>query len=104
MAILPATTRWRRGGDTSAGGTRCIGRSAACPPLRTSSFQSPRHQERFESLDSRRQLVLLNGPGRIHVFRTNLGAFSHESACPNALVLGEDVHALVCALVTRVHV
>src|SRR5213080_1696850 len=64
----------------------------------------PGHQERFEPLYSRRQLVLLDGAGRVHVLGTNLGALSHERASPDSLMLGQHVHALMRALVTRVHV
>ena len=35
---------------------------------------------------------------------TNLGALSHERASPDSLMLGQHVHALMRALVTRVHV
>src|SRR5213080_5514121 len=59
----------------------------------------PGHQERFEPLDSRRQLVLLNGAGRIHVLGTNLGALSHERASPDSLMLGQHEGIWGCTFV-----
>src|SRR6266567_3506001 len=99
MAIVPATTRWRHGSGTSVGGTRCTSRSVA-----SRSFSASWQQERFEPLDGCGQLVLLYRAGWVHVLGTNLGALAHEGTSPNALMLGKDVHALMRALVTRIHV
>src|SRR5207237_8848775 len=43
-------------------------------------------------------------PRGCHVLATNLGALSHDRATPDCLMLGQHVHALMRALVTRVHV
>src|SRR2546425_124361 len=99
MANAPATTKWRHACDTSADGTRCIWRRAWCRSFRTAG-----HQERFEPLDGGCQFVLLDCAGGVHVLGTNLGALSHERASPDSLMLGQHVHALMRALVTRVHV
>src|SRR5256885_2063805 len=99
MANAPATTKWRHACDTSADGTRCIWRRAWCRSFRTAG-----HQERFEPLDGGCQFVLLDCAGGVHVLGTNLGALSHERASPDSLMLGQHVHAIMRALVTRVHV
>src|SRR5260370_23952333 len=99
MAIVPATTRWRHGSGTSVGGTRCTSRAAA-----SRSFSASWQQERFEPLDGCGQFVLLYRAGWVHVLGTNLGALAHKGTPPNPLMLGQHVHALGCALVTRIHV
>jgi len=50
------------------------------------------------------QLVTLNGTGGIDILRTDLGAFSHEGATPNAFVFGKDLESFARAFVTRVEV
>src|SRR5947209_4700579 len=99
MANAPATTKWRHACDTSADGTRCIWRRAWCRSFRTAG-----HQEGFEPLDGGCQFVLLDCPGGVHVRCTTLGSLSRARASPDSLLLGQHVHALKRALVTRVHV
>jgi hypothetical protein len=69
-----------------------------------SLLPSPRHQEGLYPFLGGRQLVLLNGPGRIHMLGADARAISDKSATPNSIMLREDVETLVRHLITGIHV
>src|SRR5262245_33546975 len=94
---------WTSGADTSSAGTpwrpacRRAERGAA-------SLLAPPEEEGLEPFQRRLQLVALDGPGRIDVLGTDLGAFTHEGAAPDPVVPGEDLQPLPRPLVARVEV
>src|SRR6266542_2270184 len=87
---------WTPAGGTSADGTRWG------PSVRSS--RAPWHQEGLQRIQRSAQLVTLHGTGGIDILRTDLSAFSHEGATPNAFVLGKDLESFARAFVARVEV
>src|SRR5262249_55950900 len=95
-----ATSRWTSAAGTSAGGTRCrwAGRSGS------GSSRPPRHEEGLEPVHRGLELVALDGAGRVDVLGTGPRALADKGAAPDALVLGQDLPALLRPLVARVEV
>src|SRR5262249_27995454 len=91
-----ATSKWRPACDTSGDGTQCT--------RAVRSSRPPRQEKRLEPLQGRPQLIALNGPGRINMFRTNPGAFANKRATPDTLMIGENLKPLAGTLIARVEI
>src|SRR5262249_56759831 len=94
--------RYQRGRNSVYAGS-CLAPLILHSSLCYSSLCTPGHQERLEPVEGCGQLILLNGPGGVHLLRAGLGAITHKRAAPDALGLSESHPPCLGTVLASIH-